>query len=438
MSGDADRGKALTEALERAVEGTVYVNRDQQFSAVQLRAAYRNRRWGDPTWQFVSGAERKTPVIALKQLADRLRPLLTKFLEPATDRLGNGLFRLFGGFKMGATPTVEEFGDVLVRGAERLGAARVTELLLGWIEGEPLHIRQCAIIEGVSIEGPLHLEEGVGLEILPSSSKDLPASLPDFVSAMEFIGGVVLSLDHEQNPSLCMPGLIDKSASLTPGDSTVVAANRIPNLTIETFCESMSLACGEHVDWRVNWPDHGELEAFSSFRLVQTSSKPRWNGGWKPFEQKHLDRAREIHLVRHGNGSIEKRRDVELAISRWLKSKSSTSDADKLIELRIALEALYGRRAMNEKGFRVSTYGAWHLGESVEDRRRVRETLRKAYDDASRAIHAGNLKHVKRDGRLLPLAQALCLKGILKRLGEAETPAWDELILGERHDGDGD
>ena len=436
MNGDVQKAKALADALERAVEETVYQHGDQRFSAAQLGAAYRNRRWGDPTWQIVSGAERKTPTVDLKRLADRLRPLLSDFLEPTTDRLGNGLYLLFGGPGLNATPTVEEFGDVLVRGAVRLGAARVTELLLGWAEGEPLHKRQCAIVEGASIERPLALAEGVSLENLPSSSKDLPASLPDFVSAKELIGGVLLSLDHEQKPALCRPERIDKSATLTPVCSTVVAANRIPNLTIETFCESMALACGEHVDWRVNWVDYGELEAFSSFRVAQTGTKPRWNGGWKPFRQQHLERAREIHMERHENGSVPKRQDVELAISRWLKSKSSTSEADKLIELRIALEALYGRRAMNEKGFRVSTYGAWHLGESVEERRRIRETLRKAYDDASRAIHAGELKHVKQDERLLPLAQALCLKGILKRLGESETPAWDELILGKPLSGD--
>ena len=55
---------------------------------------------------------------------------------------------------------------------------------------------------------------------------------------------------------------------------------------------------------------------------------------------------------------------------------------------------------------------------------------RKAYDDASRAIHAGELKHTKLDKHLLPTAQAFCLRGILKRLEDSEAPAWDELILG--------
>ncbi len=70
------------------------------------------------------------------------------------------------------------------------------------------------------------------------------------------------------------------------------------------------------------------------------------------------------------------------------------------------------------------------MGGTVDERREVRETLRKAYDDASRAIHAGELKHTKQDKQLLPTAQAFCLRGILKRLEESEAPAWDELILG--------
>ena len=124
------------------------------------------------------------------------------------------------------------------------------------------------------------------------------------------------------------------------------------------------------------------------------------------------------------------RKELDQAISRWMKSKRSSADSDRLIELRIALEALYGKGAMNEKAFRVSTYGAWHLGGTVDERRHVRETLRKAYDDASRAIHAGELKHTKQDKQLLPTAQAYCLRGILKRLEEPKAPAWDELILG--------
>ena len=426
-----DKGRhELTAALERAVGASVCEQHGQQIPAGQVRSAFRNRRWGDQRWLYYATADLKTPAEVLAGLADTLRPALAKYLEPTTDRVGNGLFLLFGGPGRLETPTVSEFSEVLVNGAARLGATRVVDLLLGWIDGEPFHIRQCAILEGVNIEKPLRLDEGVLIAKLPSSRADLPASLPQIeVVATEFLGRVVLSIDCELAPSLYAPEYGDDGRPLEQNGTMTAAANKIPKLSLRSFCESMSLACGEYVDWRLRWTDYGDVEAFS-FAHFGAGSKPRWGGRRTAFAQKDLERAREIHLVRYGAGSGDKRRDLDQAISRWMKSKRSYSDADRLIELRIALEALYGKGAMNEKAFRVSVYGAWHLGGTVDRRRKVRDAFKKAYDDASRAIHAGDLKHTKRDKQLLPTAQAYCLDGILKRLEESDSPNWDEVILG--------
>ena len=433
MSTDTDGldtgGRELTAALERAVDKSVYVSRGQRISAGSLRSAYSNRTWGDQRWLFFAGAELTTPADALAEFADALRPLLVDHLEPATDRVGNGLFSLFGGPGRLETPTVPEFGEVLVDGAVKLGASRVVELLLGWIAGAPLHIRRCAILQGVTIEEPLGLADGVRIAKLPLSSVDLPASLPQLmVLATDLMGGVVLSFECEVAPSLYAPGRRDGGAA-SGREGTWTTASKIPSVSLDGFCESMSLACGEYVDWRIGWNDYGDLAAFS-LGYFGASTKREWGVARTAFAQRDLDRAREIHLARHADGAGGKRKELDQAISRWMKSKQSSQDSDRLIELRIALEALYGKGAMNEKAFRVSTYGAWHLGGTVDERRHIRETLLKAYDDASRAIHAGELKHTKRDEQLLPTAQAFCLRGILKRLEKPEAPAWDELILG--------
>ena len=431
-NGFDNGARELTAALQLAVDASIYVRGGQRIRADQVRRAYRNRRWGDQTWLYYAVADLKTPTDALAAVADSLRPLLANHLEPATDRVGNGLFLLFGGPGTLKTPTVPEFGKILVDGAARLGPTRVVELLLGWIGGEPLRTRQCALLEGVTIDEPLCLKEGVRIVKLPLSPTDLPPSLPQLgVVAMDFLGGVVLSIDCAVAPSLYAPEEKEGAPSFGLLGTTTAASNRIPNLSLKSFCESMSLACGEYVDWRMSWTDYGDLVAFSLGFFGASTKLAPWVRG-TAFAQKDLERAREIHLVRHPAGSGGKRKDLDQAISRWMKSKRSSVDSDRLIELRIALEALYGRGAMNEIAFRVSTYGAWHLGGTVDERRVVRETLSKVYGDASRAIHAGELKHTKRDKKLLPTAQALCLRGILKRLEESDTPAWDELILGGR------
>ena len=114
--------------------------------------------------------------------------------------------------------------------------------------------------------------------------------------------------------------------------------------------------------------------------------------------QASLNEALKIHRARHGGGGP--RENLELAMRRWIRSKRSETDLDKLIELRIALEAMYEIGGLNEKGFRIATYGAWHLGENFEQRHAFRETLHKVYSDSSSAVHGGKLKYAAKDPKL--------------------------------------
>ena len=141
-----------------------------------------------------------------------------------------------------------------------------------------------------------------------------------------------------------------------------------------------------------------------------------------------LEETLKIHEARHRRG--KSRENLELAMRRWMRSKRSGTDSDKLIELRIALEALYEIKELNEKGFRIATYGAWHLGEDFELRQEIWETLHKAYGDSSSAVQGRKPKHAAKDRELISSAQDICRDGILKRLEETETPKWVEMILG--------
>ena len=208
-----------------------------------------------------------------------------------------------------------------------------------------------------------------------------------------------------------------------------MVSGKVPNLALDNFCESVSLACDGCVDWFAQWKDLGSLEAFTD-----TS----FGVGWKirsgarraKVSQASLNEALKIHHARYGGGGP--RESLELAIRRWIRSKRSETDLDKLIELRIALEAMYEIGGVNEKGFRIATYGAWHLGEHFEQRHAFRETLHKLYSDSSSAVHGGKLKYAAKDPKLVSSAQDICRNGILKRLEETERPKWDEMILGAR------
>ena len=83
-------------------------------------------------------------------------------------------------------------------------------------------------------------------------------------------------------------------------------------------------------------------------------------------------------------------RKLRIATDRWRRSKRPDARLeDRYIDLRIALESLYLNDFVTEHSsemrFRLSLFGAWHLAEDLEERRRIRKVLRDAYDTASGA-----------------------------------------------------
>ena len=423
--------QALIDILERCIRQATFVSdRLGPIRWDEYRQLYRRRRWNDATWMLLATSKLKIDERHVADLATRLEPILAEFLHAGTGRFGNGLFLLLGGMGKWAQPTVAEFARTLIVGAVKLGARQVAELLLRWAAGEPLRYRISALLEGVDIDGSLHLAEGISLVKLPKSSEDLPASLPHFpmgATVTDFLGGVVMSIDCEMSPALYLPDENEGGKISDRRRMFRLASGRVPDLSMDNFCESMSLACNGYVDWLMEWKDLGDLQAFSDM-LPGVSYKYRSNYLRAKMSQADLSDALKIHHARRRGGGPKE--NLELAIRRWIKSKRPGTDPDKLIELRIALEALYEIGGVNEKGFRIAIYGAWHLGESFEQRHEFRETLRKVYSDSSHVVHGGKIQYATCDEKLISSAQEICRNGILKRLQESEKPKWEEMILG--------
>ena len=145
--------------------------------------------------------------------------------------------------------------------------------------------------------------------------------------------------------------------------------------------------------------------------------------------QEQLERLPE--LVRRLSGSGGLHRGLEIAIDRWLSSKGPRDLADRLIDLRIALEALFLDHSDNaELAFRLATRGAWYLGEGVHERKRISGDLRNVYRAASRVIHAGSPGGDARDQATLHRAQDLCRSAILRMMDESGKLEWGDIIMG--------
>ena len=127
----------------------------------------------------------------------------------------------------------------------------------------------------------------------------------------------------------------------------------------------------------------------------------------------------------------EKRKGLDVAIRRWIRSKRGMSTFDQLIDLRIALEALYLKDSgSGEMSYRMATRGAWHLSGDRDERVEYSKTLKEAYSLASRVIHASEKPTDEKDLTVLKAGQDACRRGILKMLTEGEPDNWDHIEFG--------
>ena len=422
----------LKAALEACVRSAAWAYRESPIGLNDLQNVYRQRRFGSNEWWIVYSSEATAKKGELTELVRQLRSALHEFIHPETDQIGNGLFDLTVGSFKAKEPTVIQFAENLLKPATLLGAGRVSELIIGWVNGEPLRFQQKVLLEGLNVEQTLTLAEGVAISKLPSSGAELPSSLPNYPDAapLRYLGGVVLSLDCETRPALYLPPHSDQEARFGErGTSTITASGILAHVNVDAFCQSLSLASNHYVDWESMWTDLGDLQLFSqtpggggSYRTLARHSRVE-------FTQELLEVARDIYGKRYQ--PTKPKRGLDTAIRRWIGSKRRSSYVDQLIELRIALEALYLKNAAGEKQYRLATYGAWHLGNGFSERREVFRAIRKTYREASNALHAETVKPTNEHRETLRSAQDICRDGILRRLCETQEPEWDDLALGD-------
>ena len=463
----------MTELLNSTLDQTTFDSRSaKKMTPEQLHDAYEREGLHD---EEIIEARRAQPVIPdelLTQLNNHLRSLLQKYINPQTDQIGHAFpldtqhgklshtLQPNGLVSVKCISAVEDYAKGLIRGAAVLGTERVTHLLSGWLQGEPVEYRTSALLNGLPVREPMVPVNGIRIEPLPLSTEELPANLPKHrgSSVEDYLGRTVVSIDSNATPALFNPQ--------TKPSELNVQASTVGSVDTDTVIQALSLESDSHLDVAFRWNDFQELGVFS-----QTGGSNSWSTGNASIkrgsppvsfstdlstgittlqlmnDQDVLDLS-EAQLARTLSAlkTLKNPDKTRIAVSRWVKSKDSGERLeDRFIDLRIALESLYLRNIGNEKyrgemRFRLSQTGAWHLGSDLEERKKVRKNLLDAYDAASKAVHGGPLA-VHGDAldyfeyqQLLSTAQDLCRRGILKLLKEGSPGDWGDLILGSENE----
>lgn len=416
----------INNAVARAEFADVFKNR---LDASRMRHLYETKQqFSIPSTDAIA-----TPDPQLEALTHELGPLLGTFKSPNSGVVGNGLYTLTGSLASPRRPSCDAYAKILVLAAARIGAERVANMLEDWVQGKGVRVLSCVLLKGLRTESKLRPVDGLQLDTLSNNGDHLPRSLrlhPHEHWHEQFPGRAMLSLEYESVPALYDPELVRGNPPVPP-EAPSPLNPELSRISFDGLCRAMSLETNNQVDWFINWNDYGDVEAFFLNPGFSSRRKEASNSSVVSISQQQL------RAVLHTHASLENRRELDLPIARWRKSKCSPTTNEQLIEIRIALESvlLSDDKGTSEKRHRLATRGAWLLGETFDQRKCYFATLKEVYDYASSVIHGGTPK-VKRGRNLardIASAQKICRNAILRLAAESKIPDsddWSALILG--------
>lgn len=421
MQKPTDQHSHVTRFLQEAVDASHFTIRPYEgyFTAQQLKDLHSVHSY--ETLKMVNGAQLVPDQEQLGSLDEGLRPAMHDATIPGEISVPNRLRPVIG---IADVFDLSRFAENMIYVAAVLGPEVAAQMVIDWASSKPIKYERRFILMGISVEEPISVADGIRVEMLPSDTRNIYWHIPWTIGvdgASDFIGKTMIRIECEVG--------VDFSAWATRNRQKVFPESEagMERFDIDWFCESLSLACDNYVTWSKAWTDlgpwavfakgyggHGEQTVIGSGRRAEPEPH-EWEMAWKLFA---LGKERVPQRLRR-------------AIDRWRRSRRpAASLADRSIELRIALEALYLESSdWGDLRFRLATRGAWHLGRDADERIAYHKALAGAYGLGSRAVHADKVK--QKDHDTLMEGQNLCLSGILKRIDEAGSPDWLELIMGK-------
>ena len=307
-------------------------------------------------------------------------------------------------------------------------------------------VRYMALLEGIKLETKTQVFDGIQLIPLPESPTDLPSYLPSSIisifsrSANFFCAKTLLIIDCFISPVFYSP-LQEKTIP-----EHFKQKNRAYQVNVdgvfENFCQALSLACNSAVQISLEWPFWPEDELF--YLGSPTPGPPRINvpaglfGAAANAAEAHIEKAKRLYEKLGGLNSNDRER-LQIAIERWIMSKTERNRTDKIIDLGIAFETLFLSDVNEELTFRLGVRAAWYLGKDKQHRKELLKKFGDIYRCRSNAVHSGRLDEPVRFGderipinEFIERVQDLCRDSIMKVLNTEQFPDrnyWDGLIV---------
>ncbi|MCY4402272.1 MAG: HEPN domain-containing protein [Candidatus Poribacteria bacterium] len=306
-----------------------------------------------------------------------------------------------------------------------------------------------ALLEGIYVEKETQIFDGVRLVPPPETLSEL-SQLFNF------------NVSEWQLTPLCEKTLLVVDASVSPifhkpnpggyysGSTFQVKENsgQFPNFDESEIynddfymelCQPLSLACNSAVQISLQWRFLAKNEIFNliSGRTESTQlGRIDLSGSSTKVGKSQIEKAKRIYNEFAKFDSKQKEK-LLIAVDRWIQSKTSQADTDRMIDLGVAFESLYVPDSRSESTFKLGVRAAWHLEEEPSNRKKMKKKFGEIYDWRSKAVHTGKLpkktKNLSQEeiDAFIEEAQNYCQDSILKVLKQGKFPDnWDELIFG--------
>ncbi len=354
-------------------------------------------------------------------------------------RLGNPPKIGFGPrtFSEDSLISIEQLALCILRMAAATTSDAASAQLFSWRDGNPITITRYYMLRGVSIEEPFCLRDGVRFIRLPDDDgllfdhvdqalveqmfverdrNEISYVKPndEATSYFDFPNKTVLCVDTTFDPSFFHPNRI-MSKETQKLDLVADAKQAMTEKEVDALLLAVSVYLDTNAYWDLSWwkEDNSKFFDFSG------------HGSARQHLHRIPDSPVQLLSPRYANDLntamqkfTNRRHRLTRAAVGWRNSRRNWA-ADGLPDLRMAMEALYVTEGRMEYRFRVSTNGAWHLGETFAERQKYRKLLQHIYDGASSVIHGrGEVPSEAEIHELHSKGRDICRDGISKMLRE--------------------
>ena len=258
---------------------------------------------------------------------------------------------------------------------------------------------------------------------------------------------ILLIIDYTVSPLFCKPSVKSiEGVDISDQFEIKIKSADFPNFDVDKFYYALSIIANYAVKPLFQWQYIGEDELYKVGdllyrKLMRSRIMLDHGSGIHVINETDIAKAKCLYeLLTNPSSNIGEK--LQISINRWIKSKTSQTAVNKIIDLGIALEALFLSEGTKEQlTFQFRLRASWYLGKDKEHRKRLMDEFKAIYDWRSTVVHTGKLPKKGSGKKKKPYtpeevrefirnAQDLCRDSILKILEDGEFPDWNNLILG--------